>query len=378
MLAELADALEGLAIPCDLDALAEGFALLDRFTAALTDAVGRCDGAGLFDIDGSVSMAAWLRNNCRLSARTAAAICGRARKLRQLPVTAHAWRAGALSTEQVHAVTLNVTARTVEVFAAGEAEIVPTLAALTVADTAQVMRAWSTAAAEPGRTAEPERAFYLSETLDGRSELSGHLDAESAAVVNGVLRSAITSDGEGDPPRSPGCRRADALVDVCRWYLEHHDQPVGSRHRPHLNVIVDYDDLLARRPGLLAHGPVLDGASVRRLACDAGINRVITAGRSTILDYGTTTHTIPAPLFNALVLRDRHCRFPGCDRPSTWCDGHHIWHWADGGPTRLDNLVLLCRRHHHRIHRQPGWHLKLLPDNTLEVTRPDGHHTTSR
>ncbi|MGQ0616439.1 MAG: DUF222 domain-containing protein [Acidimicrobiia bacterium] len=323
-------------------------------------------------------MAAWLRNNCRLSARTAAAICGRARKLRHLPVTAHAWRDGALSGEQVHVVTLNVTARTVEVFAADENEIVPTLAALTVADTALVMRTWSTAAAEPGPAPEPERVLYLSETLDGRSELSGHLDPEGAAIVGGALRSAATLDGEGDPPRSPACRRADALVDVCRWYLEHHDQPTGSRHRPHLNVVVDYDRVLDGGPGQLVDGRALDGASVRRLACDAGINRVVTAGRSTILDYGTTTQTIPAPLFNALVLRDRHCRFPGCDRPSTWCDGHHIWHWADGGPTRLDNLVLLCRRHHHRVHRQPGWQLKLLPDAALEVTRPDGHHTTSR
>ncbi|MGQ0617951.1 MAG: DUF222 domain-containing protein [Acidimicrobiia bacterium] len=343
MFRELANAVECLDVACDLDEVAAGFALLDRVTAALTELVGRCDDAGLYDLDGSVSMAAWLRHNCGLSARTAAAICGRARKLRRLPVTTRAWCEGALTGDQVHAITANLKAHTIDSFAGGEGAIIPSLNALNVADTAQVMRAWSAAAAEPGSAPEPERALYLSETLDGRSELSGHLDAEDAAIVGGALRSAMTADGEADPPRRPAQRRADALVDVCRWYLEHRDHPASSRHRPHLNVIVDYDDLVVGQPGRLAHGPILDGPSVRRVACDAGINRVITTGRSTILDYGTTTHTIPPSLYNALVLRDRHCRVPGCDRPSAWCDGHHLRYWSDGGPTCLDNLVLLCR-----------------------------------
>ena len=99
-------------------------------------------------------------------------------------------------------------------------------------------------------------------------------------------------------------------------------------------------------------------------------------GRSAILDYGTTTRTIPAPLYNALVVRDRHCRFPGCDRPAAWCEGHHIHPWQAGGPTQLANLVLLCSRHHHLLHR-PRWHTKLLPDTTLEITDPTGHVRTS-
>jgi predicted restriction endonuclease len=64
---------------------------------------------------------------------------------------------------------------------------------------------------------------------------------------------------------------------------------------------------------------------------------------------------------------------PGCDRPVHWCEAHHVWAWEDGGPTRLDNLVLLCSRHHHLAHK-PGWTLKLLVDNNAEViaTTPDG------
>ena len=111
--------------------------------------------------------------------------------------------------------------------------------------------------------------------------------------------------------------------------------------------------------------------------CDAGIHRVITNGRSSILDYGTTTRTIPANLFNALVIRDRHCRFPGCDRPPEWTEAHHIRWVLDGGPTSLDNLTLQCTRHHHLLHT-PGWHAKLLPDATLIVTAPNGRTLESQ
>ncbi len=99
----------------------------------------------------------------------------------------------------------------------------------------------------------------------------------------------------------------------------------------------------------------------------------VLAGRSAVLDYGTSTRTIPANLWNALVIRDEHCRFPGCDRTSSWCEGHHVVHIADDGPTCVENLVLVCSRHHHRLH-QPGWHAKLRPDVTLEVTDPTGRH----
>ena len=118
-------------------------------------------------------------------------------------------------------------------------------------------------------------------------------------------------------------------------------------------------------------------AAVARTLCDTGIHRVITNGASTVLDYGRTTRTIPAPLFNTLVIRDRHCRWPGCDRPPTWCDGHHLVHWEHGGTTNPDNLILLCRRHHTRAHT-PGWQIKLLPDATVHTTSPTGTHHTSR
>ena len=186
-------------------------------------------------------------------------------------------------------------------------------------------------------------------------------------MVDTALRLATTDD----PTRTPAEGRADALVEVCRFFLDNQQTRAGGRHRPHLNVVVDLDALVEGEGGRVIDGPALDGASMSRLLCDSSLHRVLMAGRSAILDYGTSTRTIPAPLWSALVIRDEHCRFPGCDRPSTWCEGHHVRWVTHDGATELANLVLFCPRHHHRLH-QPEWQAKLLPDATFEVTDPDG------
>jgi hypothetical protein len=83
---------------------------------------------------------------------------------------------------------------------------------------------------------------------------------------------------------------------------------------------------------------------------DAAISRIISGPLSEILDAGRTTRTFTAAQRRAIVIRDQHCIWPGCDAPPAWCDAHHIVHWADGGPTSVDNGVLLCGRHHDRLH----------------------------
>ena len=102
-----------------------------------------------------------------------------------------------------------------------------------------------------------------------------------------------------------------------------------------------------------ASGTVLDGPTLASLVCHSVLQRVLMAG-SVLLDYGTATRSIAANLFNALMVRDRPCRFPGCDRPAEWADAHHVVHVEDGGTTCASNCVLLCRRHHTRLHRK-GW-----------------------
>ena len=372
----LASAIEDLEIPVVGDAIAEVYALIDRLVAKASEAVGELDASGLWEVEGATSAVAWLRERAGMTQSNAKAVVRTASRLRGLPVTSGAWLGGELSGGQVAAVVANVEARTVGLFAEQEESLVPALAPLSVADTASAMRLWKARAealiddgAEP---AEPERAVHLSRTLDGRFVLDGSLDVEGGEVLAAALRLAEVEDFD----RLPARRRGDALVDMARFFLDHHDRRPGRRNRPHLNVVVDWEALLAGGPGRLVGGGPVDAATVARMLCDAGINRVVTNGRSRILDYGATTRVVPAHLWNALVLRDEHCRHHGCDRPAQWCEAHHVVPVIEGGPTCLENLVLKCSRHHHMGH-QPGWHEKLKPDGTLETTDPQGRTRTT-
>jgi len=110
---------------------------------------------------------------------------------------------------------------------------------------------------------------------------------------------------------------------------------------------------------------------------DAELHRIVMAGRSTILDYGSAVRTVSPALWAALVVRDGHCRHPGCDRPPAWCEAHHVQFASRAGPTRLSNLVLACSRHHHLWHAE-GWQLELGRDGALELMSPSGLQLTSQ
>lgn len=378
----LRDAIEGLEVPVDDRALIELVALRDRLDARLTAAVGDFDAARLWDVDGSASMAGWLRRHAKATARDARRLTVTAQRVRRCPAVRAAWEDGRLTSGQVDVIVANVGEDTVDLFAEHEAELVDRLAPLRLADLTRVMQAWAERARatlgsdddEP--PAEPQRSAHLSPLLDGRGRLDADLDAEGFELASVALRLAETPDGPLDQPRVPAQRRGDALADIFRFYLDHQQDRLGGRRRPHVNVVADLKDLGAGRGGRTLDGTPIDGATLRRLCCDANVHRVITDGPSSILDYGRATRTIPPAVYTSLVLRDLGCRFPGCDRPARFTEGHHLWHWEDGGPTDRSNLVLLCSRHHHVVHLE-GWHIKLLPSGTVEVTDPRGQVHTS-
>jgi Domain of unknown function (DUF222)/HNH endonuclease len=381
MFEELGTAIDALDIPADGAWLAAVVGLRDRLDARISDAVSAHDRAGLWELDGATSMTAWLADRAAMPRPRAAAMVSRARKLAHLPVTATAWRDGVLSSGQVEAIAAHLDPDTLDLFAGHETELVPTLVGLSVRDVVAAMGAWrECATAHRDPKPEPSSALHLSPTLGGRWRLDANLGPETGELLATALRLAQSPDMPGEPARTPATRRADALGDICRHFLDHQQTRRAGRHRPHLNLILDLDRYQALRAAGAASvdGTRLDRTTTDRLLCDAAIHRVLTHGPSAILDYGTTTRTIPAPLYNTLVVRDRHCRYPGCDRPASWCEGHHIHPWQAGGPTQLANLVLLCSRHHHHLLHRPRWHTKLLPDTTLEITDPTGHTRTSR
>lgn len=378
MVSALAAAIEEVEIGPFGEDIVEAIAAMERLAAKITESVAAFDKAGMWAVDGATCLTAWLRHRARMSAASASSMSRTARRLRELPVTAAAWRDGSLSSGQVQVVVANVKDEAAELFAEHEAEVVPALVELSVADAASAMQAWAARAkalADPPDPTPAASELHLSKLLDDRRRLDGSYDSLAGAVLEAALRLATSPDAEGEQ-RCAKQRRADALTDICRFFLDHQGaQPVG-RARPHLNVVVDYEDLLEAMPGRMAHGGPVPSETVAALLCDAKVHRVVTQGRSVILDYGTATRTISDALFAALVLRDQHCRHPGCDRPPWWCEGHHVIPVEADGPTNLANLVLKCSRHHHLGHR-PGWSEKLEPDGTLVITDPQGRTFTT-
>ena len=100
----------------------------------------------------------------------------------------------------------------------------------------------------------------------------------------------------------------------------------------------------------------ISSTSVQRMACDCSVTRVLLSQDSMPVDVGRSKRVISVALGRALKSRDGNCRWPACERSASMCDGHHLVHWIAGGPTDLDNLVLLCRRHHRMVH-EGGWQL---------------------
>ena len=121
------------------------------------------------------------------------------------------------------------------------------------------------------------------------------------------------------------------------------------------------------RGELVEAEPTLDSGielpveSVRRLACDAMVLAAVLATTSQPLDIGRASRLVPVGIRRALILRDKRCAFPGCQVAAAWCHAHHVVHWANGGPTALDNLCLLCP-HHHRLIHHSEWEVAINAD----------------
>jgi hypothetical protein len=189
---------------------------------------------------------------------------------------------------------------------------------------------------------------------------------------------------DGRDPRDHGVRLWDALVEACRRLADTDVPPTSHGARPRVVVTVDHDTLVRRlgdrvsdllgSAGLDDLDTRLSVGAVRRLACDAEVLPVVLGGRSEVLDVGRARRLVTPPIWQALVVRDRHCAFPGCRRTPVACDAHHLTHWADGGVTALDNLVLLCRAHHTTVHATP-WQVRLRPtDRRPEFLPPVGRY----
>ena len=220
------------------------------------------------------------------------------------------------------------------------------------------------------------RALHIYHDEDGMVTIRGRLTPEAGAVLVQALTAAREalhqqrSDVE-DPPTMVE-QQADALALLAETALHHGIDPGAPGERYQVVVHVDAPALVdPDQPGqsVLEDGTRVSAETSRRLACDASrvVMRHDPDGR--VVEIGARTRTIPPALRRALLHRDRGCRFPGCGL--TFTQGHHLRHWAEGGPTTLSNLALLCRRHHRAVHEE-GYAVERLPDGELRFRRPDG------
>ncbi len=362
-----------------LDEFAAAWAAHERSAARLALAVARFDARNDYRHDGSVTMTAWLRHHCRMSDRDAGTLVRRGRFLHRHDRVACAAVTSALSAGQIGAIQAAVTAVTEPVFVAQDRSLVDHVAALDVRYTQVACRIWrqhAEAIADLPEPSVPDRELSFTRADDGTMLGRFVFEPALAAEFERAIGTASTWDGEHDQ-RAPQTRRADALFDIVAFFNRNHDHPGTPRHRPHIEITIDADDLhRARCHASTVDGDRLAASSVDAYLCDTWMQRITTSG-SIPLDIGRATRTVPLDLFRAVAHRDGGCRYPGCTKRIAWTEAHHITFWRHGGPTSLDNLVLLCSRHHHLIHR-PGWHLKLLPDGNVHIATPAGRTHTSQ
>lgn len=331
--------------------------------ARMAHRLARIDSERRYQGAGYLSAATFVRDRAGVSAGEASRRVAEARELQKHPEVREAFATARVDRARV-AMLLAAAEVSDELFSRDEGVLVDTISSLSMKDSRRTVDYWKQAADQRAAAAEAghlhqRRRLHVSETLGGMVRIDGEFDPEGGQIVLTALRAITDSQQlDSDDKRAPAQRRADAMTDICADYLEHADTPVMGAVRPHVSVIVSLEALQGGsavqgghgEPCELDDGTVITPETTRRIACDSSISRIVVGGASEILDVGRATRSIPAAIRKALIIRDRHCRYRGCERPHRWCDAHHVEHWVNGGPTSLDNLVLLCRRHHRAVH----------------------------
>jgi hypothetical protein len=358
------------------DDLQELRRLSNGIEAELTRRLRRFDKGGGYAATPALTAKAWLRWKCNFSPAAAADRVAVARQLADLPLATEAFADGDISYPHAAMIArtaeklgdkMESNAETILVTAAKELDLgqlrVVTIKLQHLMDPDSVL--------EDANESHERRFLSLSQTLDGVFYLNSRLDSEGGAILQTALN-ALGGPPTAEDKRTPKQRRADLLVELARQQLDGGKLPEVGGQRPHLAVTVSMATL-ANQPGSPAAefewAQPIPAETARRLACDAAITPVFVGSESNQPQAGQTSRSISGSQRRALVVRDKGCRFPGCDRPPDWTDAHHLQHWADGGKHVMDNLVLLCRRHHRNVHEE-GWHLGITADGEIAAVPP--------
>jgi len=211
------------------------------------------------------------------------------------------------------------------------------------------------------------RSLTLTTADDGVVLVQGILDKVGGAALQTALEPLAKRAGKDDG-RARDRRLADALVDLPMRALDNGLVP----QRTHLQVTASLETLLGL-PGAPAADMEftlpISAKAVERLACDCAVTRIILGSESTVIDVGRAKRTVSGPQRKALRVRDGGCTWPGCDRPVSMTEGHHLIHWIQNGPGDMPNLTLLCYRHHWMVH-EGGWQIVRTDDGRMLTIPP--------
>jgi len=340
---------------------------------------------------GLISCAHWLNWKCGIDVGTAREKVRVAHALKELPQISEEFRLGRVSYSKVRAMTRVATPK-------NEEYLLMIARHGTAVHVERLVRNYRTVkrieALEKENTRHAQRELHWYMDDDGYWVIRGRLTSEQGALVQKVLEQAMEEDfreQRGVPagisstqpldeihsqPEPVALRRADALVRLAQGYSSQEGTSSGDRFTVHVHT--DMETLRAN--GLNGQAEVEDGGTMsaetaRRVSCDAGLVHWLEnsiAGQAGVepLSIGRKSRTIPSAIRRALQRRDDGCRFPGCTH-THFVDAHHIRHWADGGDTAMDNLVLLCR-HHHRLVHEGGFGIGKSAHSVIEFTNPAG------
>ena len=380
----------------ELEELEEEIAVLAAHLHAATHRllvlVAEYDRRRGWELGGHRSCAHWLAFRTGLDLGTAREKVRAARALVVLPETSASMQRGELSFSMVRALTRVATPE-------NESELLELARGCTTAQLERIVRGFRLGSrqCEADREAarHDARSFSILPDFDGMYVVRGRLTPEVGTLLMRTVEAA------GDvlfrrlgPPIEPGSvsaetspkaaaqRRADAVGLVAERALtagfggsgpDANDTPVSGTRAERYQVVLHVDDATLTTGDRLGRSEFADGTRVssetsRRLACDAAVVTIRHGGGDT-LDVGRRTRTIAPAIRRALEARDQGCRFPGCGLRFT--DAHHVRHWADGGETKLDNLLLLCS-HHHRLVHEGGWTVECRDGGSPAFTDPRG------
>ena len=336
---------------------------IDRLELRFSQLAVAYDKTEHWDQEGSNSAIDWIRFNCRMTSTAAADRVAVGKRLDQMAQSQQAMNEGAIGFAH-----LTVMARTADAVGAAfdEGKLLQ-LARQNSPGRFHYKCMHYRHSVEPKAYADEQaelaenRKLRLSTAEDGCLLISGVLDPIGGAVVRTALEPLARATGAHDH-REVEQRFADALVELAAK---------GGRLQVQMQVTTSIETLLGLigAPGAETEFSLpVSATTVERWACDCSLTRVLMKD-SVVIDVGRAERVIKGPRRRALIARDRHCQWTDCERPASWCDGHHFVHWTRGGGGEIENQVLLCGRHHWKVH-EGGWQLIKTDDGRIVPIAP--------